>query len=127
MTAARRVFVLLGAYESLTERETGALRRGDIEHVVALEQRKLRLVEALKAARRTAGLSGADNDALLRRVRSLEVQEKENLSFLREEMGRVRLSLAQLSRATQRSRQVRRGYAGATVGIAMAEGTLGRA
>lgn len=127
MTAARRVFVLLGAYEGLTERETGALRRGDIEHVVSLEGRKLRLVEALKTARRNAGLSNADNDALLRRVRCLETQEKQNLSVLREEMARVRQSLAQLSRATHRSRQVRRGYVGASFGPTLAEGMLGRA
>ena len=68
----RRVFILLGAYEDLTERETSALRRGDVTHAIALEHRKRRIAEAMAAARRTAELSAEELDALTRRVRFLE-------------------------------------------------------
>jgi hypothetical protein len=128
MTATRRVFVLLGAYEDITERESGALRRGDIDYAISLENRKQRISAALADARRNTVLSGGDLDVLTRRVRSLETREKDNLAFLREEMARVRESLTHLQQAAHRNRQVRRGYAGGTPGVvALAESVLGRA
>jgi hypothetical protein len=124
----RRLFVLLGAYEDLTERETGALRRGDVEHAISIENRKIRLAEALADARRTVELSPGEIDVLNSRVRGLEEREHQNLSFLRAEMGRVRAALGGLYQVAQRSRQVRRGYVGATsVGEARTENVLGQA
>jgi hypothetical protein len=124
----RRLFVLLGAYEDLTERESGALRRGDVEHAITIENRKIRLAEALADARRAADLSPGEIDALNSRVRGLEEREHQNLSFLREEMGRVRAALSGLYQVAQRSRHVRRGYVGATgVDGADPENVLGRA
>jgi hypothetical protein len=123
----RRLFVLLGAYEDLTERETGALRRGDVEHAITIENRKIRLAEALANARRSADLSPGEIDVLNSRVRGLEEREHQNLSFLREEMGRVRAALGGLYQVAQRSRHVRRGYVGAThVDDASSENVLGR-
>ncbi len=110
MTAARRVLVLLDAYEALTTRETHALRRGDIDHALTLEARKLRLAEALGEARANAVLSGDETAALTRRVRALELRERDNLAFLRLEMDRTRAALDDLERAVFRTRQVRRGY-----------------
>ena len=122
----RRLFVLLGAYEDLTERESGALRRGDVEHAITIENRKRRIAEALSDARRNAELSPDEITALDSRVRGLEQRENANLSFLREEMGRVRVALSGLHQVAQRSRQIRRGYGGAA-GAGGAEGMLGRA
>jgi hypothetical protein len=129
MTPARRLFVLLGACEDLTDRETGALRRGDIDHAVTLETRKTRLTEAMAAARQNAELSPDDASAFIERVRCLEARENRNLSFLREEMERARTALAQINQATRRSRMVRRGYAGTSIRTApsLAEPVLGRA
>jgi hypothetical protein len=126
MKPPRRLFVLLANYEDLTEREGAALRRGDIEHAIALEGRKRRLAEAMAAARRNAGLSNAEGDAYIRRVRSLEVREKENLAALREEMARTRAALDHLNQAAHRTRKVRRGYGGG-FGLPVAEPILGRA
>jgi hypothetical protein len=106
----RRLFVLLGAYEDLTERESGALRRGDVEHAITIENRKIRLAQAMADARRNAELSPVELDQLTTRVRGLEQREHQNSSFLREEMGRVRAALGSLYQVAQRSRQVRRGY-----------------
>lgn len=122
----RRLFVLLGAYEDLTERESGALRRGDVEHAITIENRKRRIAEALADARRNAELSPDEITALDSRVRGLEQRENANLSFLREEMGRVRVALAGLHQVAQRSRQIRRGYGGAA-GAGGTESMLGRA
>lgn len=108
----RRLFVLLGAYEDLTERETGALRRGDVDHAIAMENRKIRLAVALAEAHQSAELSAEEREMLDFRVRNLRQREHENLSFLREEMDRVRAALAGLHQVGQRSRQIRRGYAG---------------
>lgn len=121
--------MLLGAYEDLTERESGALRRGDIEHAVTLEARKLRLSEAMATARRNAELSSDEADAFLERVRCLEARENRNLTFLREEMERTRTALAEIHQTTRRSRMVRRGYAGFTSGVntSLGEPVLGRA
>jgi hypothetical protein len=124
----RRLFVLLGAYEDLTDRETGALRRGDVDHAITIENRKIRLAEALADARRQVDLSPGEMEILSSRVRGLEQREHQNLAFLREEMGRVRAALGGLYRIAERSRQVRRGYAGATqAGEDNPEGVLGRA
>lgn len=128
MIFPRRLFVLLGAYEDLTERERHALRRGDIDHAITLENRKVRLAEAMAQARRSTELSGAEIDDLNRRVRNLEARNHENLAFLREEMMRVGAALSHLHKAVHRARQVRRGYLGApAAGNAMAESVLGRA
>ncbi len=124
----RRLFVLLGAYEDLTERETGALQRGDVEHAITIENRKRRLAEALAEARRNAKLSTEEIEMLESRVRGLEVREHANLSFLREEMGRVRAALGNLYQVARRSQQVRRGYVAANVSTeAGAESILGQA
>lgn len=113
----RRVFVLLGAYEDLTERESSALRRGDIEYVLALQERKGRLTEALLQARQGAELSALDASALIERVRTLQARESHNLEVLRGRMAQVRQSLDEIGQATQRSRKVRRGYSGIASGL----------
>jgi len=124
----RRLFVLLGTYEDLTERESGALRRGDVEHAITIENRKRRLAEAMADARRNADLSPEEIDQLDFRVRGLEAREHANLSFLREEMGRVRAALGNLYQVARRSQQVRRGYVGATaVDAAPVDSVLGSA
>jgi hypothetical protein len=117
MTASRRrLFVLLGAYEDMTERETRALRRGDIDYVLAIQERKSRLTESLQQARLTTELTVDDTAALNERVRSLQVRESGNLTSLREQMAQVRQSLTEIGQAVQRSRQVRRGYSGMATG-----------
>jgi hypothetical protein len=128
MTPARRVFVLLGAYEDITERESAALRRGDIDHAIALGNRKLPIAKSMVTARKNSELSRVEIDALTNRVRSLEVREKDNIAFLSEQMGRVKTALNGITQAAHRSRNVRRGYAG-VVGTMTnpAEGNLGRA
>ena len=128
MTTAPRIFVLLGAYEDLTERESSALRRGDIEHAITIENRKQRLAVSLAEVRRNTVLSDGELDVLNRRVRMLEDHEMANLAFLREELARVGASLGALKKAVHRSRQVRRGYVAAHAPIsALANGILGRA
>ena len=128
MTPGRRVFVLLDACEDITERESAALRRGDIDHAIALGKRKLPISESMVAARKNSELSRVEIDALTNRVRSLEVREKDNIAFLSEQMGRVKAALNGITQAAHRSRNVRRGYAG-VVGTMTnpAEGNLGRA
>ncbi|RME70249.1 MAG: flagellar protein FliT [Verrucomicrobia bacterium] len=127
MRTPGRIFVLLSAYEDLTDRETSALRRGDIQFAIALETRKLRLAEHLGNARRQANLSRAEIAAFEARIERLQEREKANLAFLRGEMDRVGAELSELNRATRRSRQVRRGY-GTQQGLAgLREGLLGRA
>ncbi|BET65957.1 hypothetical protein ASA1KI_08750 [Opitutales bacterium ASA1] len=111
MTPARRVFVLLGVYEDLTERESRALRRGDVSFAIALENRKRRMVQAMATARRNAELSQADLSIIGERVRIVEARQRENLEYLRQEMLRVRADIAELGRTTTRTRSVRRGYA----------------
>jgi hypothetical protein len=124
----RRLFVLLGAYEDLTDRESGALRRGDIDYVLAIQERKGRLTEALQTTRRSTELSSDDSAVLRQRVRALEAREAGNLGSLREQMARVRSELNEISQATQRSRKVRRGYTGISMGSHSAsESVLGRA
>lgn len=123
----RRLFVLLGAYEDLTERESGALRRGDIEYVLAIQERKGRLTEAMQHARRAVELSAADNSALQDRIRSLHARETNNLAALREQMAQVSEAMAQIGQAAQRSRKVRRGYSGLGTGMRSAASVLGRA
>ncbi|MGH8018561.1 MAG: hypothetical protein ACREIA_09760 [Opitutaceae bacterium] len=112
MTPARRIFVLLGAYEDLTDRESRALRRGDIKFVVGLCNRKRRMAQAMKMARKNAVLSEQELAVLQERVRTLEKRETANLDFLREEMARTRAELSTLNTAAKRTRQVRRGYVG---------------
>lgn len=113
----RRLFVLLGAYEDLTERESSALRRGDIDYVLALQERKSRLTESLALARRSTELTSEDAAALDARVRTLQARETGNLTSLREQMAVVRQSLQEIGQAVQRSRQVRRGYSGLGAGM----------
>lgn len=128
MSPARRIFVLLGAYEDLTERESRALRRGDIHFAITLENRKIRLAEALAVARRNAVLSATDLGALTERVRTLETREMDNLAFLREEMARVRVDLTNLKQTASRTRSIRRGYVGRKSTMSeMAGSVLGRA
>ncbi|HEX9782700.1 MAG TPA: hypothetical protein VGA56_08215 [Opitutaceae bacterium] len=112
MTPARRVFVLLSVYEDLSERESRALRRGDFDFAISLNNRKQRLSQAMQVARQNAELSEDDLAALHQRVRTLEACEKENLSFLSKEMAGTRASISMLNAAAKRTRQVRRGYAG---------------
>jgi len=113
----RRLFVLLGAYEDMTERESSALRRGDIDYVLAIQERKARLTESLGMARRSLDLSSDDTAALNERVRTLQAREMGNLTALREQMAQVRQSLQAIGQAVQRSRQVRRGYSGLGAGL----------
>ena len=115
--ARRRLFVLLGAYADLTERESSALRRGDIDYVLAIQERKARLTESLHAARLSTELSVDDSTALDQRVRTLQARETGNLSALREQMTQVRRSLDEIGQAVQRSRKVRRGYSGLGTGL----------
>ncbi len=112
MTPARRIFVLLGAYEDLTDRESRALRRGDVAFAIGLCTRKRRMAQAMKAARKNAVLSEAELAALQERVRILEKHETENLDFLQQEMARTRAELSTVNTAAKRTRQVRRGYVG---------------
>lgn len=126
--ARRRLFVLLGAYEDLAERESSALRRGDIEYVLSIQERKGRLTEAMHVVRRNTELSHADTQAFEERVRSLQVRESGNLDALREQMTQVRRSLTEIGQAMQRSRKVRRGYSGFTAGSrSSATSVLGQA
>jgi len=128
MSPVRRLFVLLSSYEDITLRESAALRRGDVDQAIILINRKRRISEEMDRARGNAELSEDEIDALNQRVRDLESREKHNLAFLREEMARVRATLATLQMAVRKTRNVRRGYAG-TFGAAInsAEGVLGRA
>lgn len=124
----RRLFVLLGAYEDLTERESSALRRGDIEYVLAIQERKTRLTESLQHARRSTELTPDDAVALTDRVRALQARETENLNSLRQQMAHARESLNEIGQAVRRSRKVRRGYSGIGAGMRGAgESVLGRA
>jgi len=126
--ARRRLFVLLGAYEDMTERESSALRRGDIDYVLAIQERKSRLTESLQQARRETELTPEESNALTDRVRLLQARESANLESLREQMARVRQTLNEIGQAAQRSRQVRRGYSGFGAGMRAArESVLGRA
>lgn len=127
MTNPSRVFVILSAYEDLTDRESRALRRGDIDFAIKLENRKLRLAQTLGRARKNSVLSEADVDALSRRVRTLQERETANLEFLRGEMSRVCAELGALDTATNRSRQIRRGYSENNRMAASGNGVLGRA
>ena len=113
MTPSRRLFVLLGAYEDLTGRESGALRRGDVARAISLENRKLRLAQSMATVRRDATLSTDEAGDYVRRVRRLESLEQDNLAFLREETNRSRDALSRINQAAGRMRNVRRGYAGA--------------
>jgi hypothetical protein len=128
MNSARRVFVLLGACEDITERETAALQRGDIEHALKLGARKLRISRSMAQTWKNSELSSAEVAALTERVRNLEVREKDNLAFLSEQMGRVKSALTEITQAAHRSRNVRRGYAGVFGSMGnTAEVALGRA
>ncbi len=117
----RRLFVLLGAYEDLAERESSALRRGDIEYVLSIQERKARLTETMHAVRRAAELSREDILIFDDRVRSLTARESGNLDALRTMMAQVRQSLTEIGQAMQRSRKVRRGYS--AVGASVRTGT----
>lgn len=108
----RRLFTLLGAYEDLTERESSALRRGDVHYVLAIQERKGRLTEALQQARRATELSAPDSTAWTDRVRSLQARETDNLRVLRGRMAEIQRSLAEIGQAAQRSRNIRRSYTG---------------
>jgi len=124
----RRLFVLLGAYEDLTDRETSALRRGDIGYVLAIQERKARLTESLQAARRTTELSSDESAAFHERVRSLHARESGNLDTLRVQMAQNRQATREIGQAVQRSRQVRRGYSSIGSGLKTAgSSVLGQA
>ena len=127
-SAQRRLFVLLGAYEDLTDRETSALRRGDIHYVLSIQERKSRLTTALQEVRDATALSSAETAAWSDRIRALQTREEGNLTVLRDHMAQTRQALGEIGQATQRSRNVRRGYSGYGAGRrAAGEGILGRA
>jgi len=108
----QRIFVLLGAYEDLTERESRALRRGDIDYVLSIQERKARLTDSLRETRPAVELLEGDAASFRQRLLALQAVEQGNLAELRQQMAQAQQELAEIGQVAQRSRQIRRGYSG---------------
>ena len=82
MTETRKRFVLLGAYEALTEKENFCLKEANFEAVSTVQAKKARLLSELQSLDDQETLEIAEKVAFNRRLKQLQEYEKSNDALL---------------------------------------------
>ena len=104
-------FILLSAYEELTQKETFCIGESNFEAVVRVQEKKRSLLAGL-AGLAAADLAEADRAAFSRRVEALREQEDRNAEALDARIKDNRLEYRKLTMNAKSAPQLIRAYAG---------------
>jgi predicted nucleotidyltransferase len=113
MTETRKSFVLLGAYEALTEKETFCLKEANFEVVSKIQSKKDRLLKELQNLEDRESLESDEKDEFNRRLQILQECEKSNEALLKRLKAENRSQFKSLSKRASSASQIRRAYGSA--------------
>ena len=113
MTGTRKRFILLGAYEGLTEKETFCLKEANFDAVSTVQAKKARLLSELQGLDDQDTLETTEKDEFNRRLQKLQECEKDNDALVLELMKENRSEFKTLSKRSNSASQVRRAYGSA--------------
>jgi ribosomal protein L34E len=113
MIETRKRFILLGAYEELTEKETFCLKEANFDAVSTVQGKKARLLSELQSLDDQGTLETEEKDEFNRRLQQLQECEKGNDILLGELMKENRSEFKTLSKRANSASQVRRAYGSA--------------
>lgn len=114
MIETRKRFVLLGAYEALTEKETFCLKEANFDAVSKVQAKKARLLSELQALDEQDSLKAEEKNEFNRRLQQLQEREKRNDTLLGQLMAENRSESKTLSKRVSSASQVRRAYGAAS-------------
>ncbi len=113
MTETTKRFVLLGAYEALTEKETFCLKEANFEAVSTVQAKKARLLSELQNLDDQETPEIAEKVAFNRRLKQLQEYEKSNDALLVKLMEANRSESKSLSKRANSASQVKKAYGSA--------------
>ena len=115
MTETSKRFVLLGAYETLTEKETFCLSEANFEAVSAVQAKKARLLSELQNLDAGESLEAEEKADFNLRLQQLQECEKRNDALLDELKKENRSQFKELSKRASSASKVRKAYGSASV------------
>lgn len=113
MTEMRKRFVLLGAYETLTEKETFCLKEANFDAVSTVQAKKARLLSKLQSLEDHDALGAGEKEEFNGRLQRLRECEKRNDALLEVLKEENRTQFKSLSKRVNSASQVRKAYGSA--------------
>ena len=114
MTTTRKRFVLLGAVEDLTEKETFCLKEANFEKAVEVQAKKARLIGELKRLEDHESLSQSEKDEFNSRLDRLLVCENKNEMALEQLKTDNRSQFKTMSKHSSSVSKIRKAYGSAS-------------
>ncbi len=110
MIGMEKRFVLLAAYEDLTEKETFCIKEANFDEIRKVQGKKLKLLGEMDALGDRDRLRPEEKEDFNNRVERLQIREKENEERLNLLMGQNRSELKSLSKHASSVSQIRKAY-----------------
>ncbi len=114
MTETSKRFVLLSAYESLSEKETFCLTEANFEAVSVIQAKKARILKELQALEDQDSLGPEEKAEFNRRLERLQESEKSNDAMLDKLKEENRAQFKSISKRVSSASQVRKAYGSAS-------------
>ena len=114
MIEQRKRFALLGAYETLTEKERFCLKEGNFEAIGELQEKKLRLLKDLERLEDASSLAATEKNEFNSRLEKVLAVESENEALLEELKVENRSQYRALSKRFTSASKIRRAYGSAS-------------
>jgi len=113
MIGMEKRFVLLAAYEDLTEKETFCIKEANFEEIRKVQGKKLKLLGEMDALEDGDRLRPEEKEGFNDRIQRLQIREKENEERLNLLMGENRSEMKSLSKHASSVSQIRKAYGSA--------------
>lgn len=110
MIGTEKRFVLLSAYEELTEKETFCIKEANFDEIRKVQSKKVKLLGELDTLNDKDQLRTEEKEAFNKRIERLQMREKENDERLALLIGQNRVELRSLSKRASSVSQIRKAY-----------------
>jgi len=110
MTEMGKRFVLLSAYEELTEKETFCIKEANFDEIRKVQAKKSRLLEELGSLDDEDRLKSEQRVDFNRRIDRLQTIEQENESRLEALMDQNRSEIKTLSKRSSSASKIKKAY-----------------
>lgn len=114
MIGMEKRFVLLTAYEELTEKETFCLKEANFDEIRKVQAKKSKLIGELESLNDQDGVRPEEKENFNSRIEALKRQEKDNEECLKLLINENRTELKSLSKHTSSVSQIRKAYGSPT-------------
>ncbi len=110
----RKRFILLSAYEELTEKESFCINELNFQEISKVQGKKLKLIGELESLNDHESLSRDEKDNFNARIEHLQIVEKENEKRLGSMKDENRLRFKSLSKHVRSASKIRKAYGSAS-------------